>query len=94
MSDSKSMVLISILIVHYIAVLTLGMFVCGWSFIGSLLAGTFFIILTTAVLGTGLIAPAVVVCMILAALNCFNIFYLLYIITASGVSACLLSEGQ
>ena len=92
MNDGKSIALISILIIHFIGIFVLGMGVCGWGFLDCLMGGVFFIIATTAAIGTGLVGPAVILCIILAAFNCFSVYYILHLITAAGVSACLLSD--
>ena len=91
--DGKSAALGSGLILHYGLTLFIGMGLCNWGFCESLVDGTFILIIITAVVGTGLIAPAVWVCMILAALGCFNIYMIVPIITAFGLACCLMAEN-
>lgn len=84
-----NIVLASGLFLHYTVSVIVGLAVCGWGFLGSLVGGTFFLFLTMGVVGTGLIGPAVVVCCLLAGLGMFNIGWLFIILTATGVSCCL-----
>ena len=93
MNDSRSTALTAGIILHYIITISVGMGLCDWTFLESLADGTFILLIIGGVVATGLIAPAVWVCMILAALGCFNIYMVLPIVTAFGVSACAFSEG-
>jgi hypothetical protein len=93
MNDGKTIALVSVLILHYILVFVIGIGVCGWGFLEAIAAGTFFIIVTTAAIGAHLVGPAVIVCILLAAFDCFSVYYILHLATAAGVSSCLLSEG-
>lgn len=91
MSREKATALIAALILHYTIVLFFGLVLCDWGLIGSLIVGTFFLVFTTAVIGTGLVGPAAVVCMIIAGLGWFNALCVINMITAAGISYCFLS---
>ena len=88
----KSIALSSALIFHYILVLFIGMGLTTWGFVGSLSLGTFSILLTTAIIGTGLIYPATIVCMLLIGLGVFNGLWIFPLVTAAGISFCMLSD--
>ena len=91
--DGRFAALICGLILHYVLILFIGMGLCNWGFVDSLVDGTAILIIVTAVVGTGLIAPAVWVGMILAAFGCFNIYMIVPIITAFGLACCLMAEN-
>lgn len=93
MNDGRFTALIAGVILHYIIIVSVGMGLCGWKFVESLVDGTAILLIVGGIVATGLIAPAVWVCMILGALGCFNIYMVVPIITAFGVSVCLFSEG-
>ena len=88
----KSIALSSALIFHYILVLFIGLGLTTWGLVGSLSLGTFSILLTTAIIGTGLVWPATIVCMLLIGLGVFNGFWIFPLVTAAGISICMLSD--
>ena len=88
----KSIALSSAIIFHYILVLFVGTCLTSWGLVGSLSLGTFLILATTAIIGTGLIGPATIVCLLLIGMGVFNGFWILHIITAAGISICMLSD--
>ena len=88
----KSIALSSALIFHYILVLFIGLGLTTWGLVGSLSLGTFSILLTTAIIGTGLVWPATIVCMLLIGLGVFNGLWIFPLVTAAGISICMLSD--
>lgn len=86
------MTLTSLLIFHYGIVLFFGLALCDWGFVGSLLLGTFFIILGFVGLGGGLVGPITIAILIIAGLGFFNILWIVNIITGAAIAAFLLAS--